>query len=574
MLSKTKLLQRWFLDHITSADEPYSLDPHQAKIVLDNHKNTLVTARAGSGKTRTIVAKCIYLLAHEKVNPEEIIIFAFNRKARAELNERLHLVQYQGNPILPPDINPATTFHAFAHHLLKDEPYQLAEATRTENFLKNVLALFLHKNQQTNREQRELLRELSRLEQFITRSEQLFFDDYTKLGQKISALTPSANRRELERNFNILNAYHAKMNELGLMNYNQMIAFATKKLHQNANLANAKNENTIANSDSAHANPENAIANFEDANTKNKTAIANLKSSNANLETTIANSPLAETKNFRYIFIDEYQDFSLLFLNLILALRENCPGSHLLAVGDDWQAINRFAGSDVKYFQNFSTYFPEDNIKLFIPTNYRSGKHIVENANYFMANSLRDFQGCKSGQKSRTEIKIMDIRKTPLSISEQTNIPLGIRQLLYDTLLIAVRNPNKSIKILSRNNMLSYKNWSLEKFAQLVRHNMKKQKLKTDNLTFSTIHKSKGLESDIVILLEVDDDKFPAPDRDGDLYKIFGETEATRKFDAYLLFYVAITRAKEKLFILTSTPPTHQKNSDNILNFLDDRFLT
>ncbi|MDO5481281.1 MAG: UvrD-helicase domain-containing protein [Candidatus Saccharibacteria bacterium] len=532
MLQKPRFIQRWFLDNITSDNKPYSLDSHQAKIVLDNHKNTLVTARAGSGKTRTVVAKCIYLLAHEKVNPEEIIIFAFNRKARAELNERLHLVQYQGNPILPPDINPATTFHAFAHHLLKDEPYQLAETTRTENYLKNTLALFLHKNQQTNREQRELLRELSRLEQFITRSEQLFFDDYTELKQKISALAPSAHRRELERNFNILNAYHTKMNELGLMNYNQMIAFATKKLTQNA------------------------------------------KSSNANSETTTANSPLAETKNFRYIFIDEYQDFSLLFLNLILALRENCPDSHLLAVGDDWQAINRFAGSDVKYFQNFSTYFPEDNIKLFIPTNYRSGKHIVENANYFMANSLHDFQGCKSGQKSRTEIKIMDIRKTPLSISEQINIPLGIRQLLYDTLLIAVRNPNKSIKILSRNNMLSYKNWSLEKFAQLVRHNMKKQKLETDNLTFSTIHKSKGLESDIVILLEIDDDKFPAPDHDGNLYEIFGETEATRRLDAYLLFYVAITRAKEKLFILTSTPPTRKKNSDNILNFLDDRFLT
>ena len=55
---------------------------------------------------------------------------------------------------------------------------------------------------------------------------------------------------------------------------------------------------------------------------------------------------------------------------------------------------------------------------------------------------------------------------------------------------------------------------------------------------------------------------------------VFGETEKTRELDAYLLFYVAITRAKEKLFILTSTPPAHRKNSKNILDFLDDKFLT
>ena len=559
MPKKTKQLQRWFEENITSAGETYSLDPNQAKIVLDSHKNALVTARAGSGKTRTIVAKCIYLISHEKVNPSEIVIFAFNRKARAELNERLHLVRYQGEPILPPDINPATTFHSFAHHLLNDDSYELADTARTENYLKNVLAFFLQKAQTDSQKsqhdlQRELLRELTRLQQFIARAEQLFFADYTELEQKISDLQPSATRRELERNLKILKAYHAKMSELGLLNYNQMIALAAEKLTQNAkfsthNLIPKKLPNNHSTPDSIPDDPT------------------------VTPDSTL-NPLLEKSQRFRYIFIDEYQDFSLLFLNLILALRANCPYSHLLAVGDDWQAINRFAGSDVKYFQNFSTYFPEDSVKLFIPTNYRSGKHIVENANYFMANSLHDFQGCKSGQKSRAKIIILDIRKTPIVISDQTKIPLGIRQLLYDTLLIAVRNPNKSIKILSRNNMLSYKDWPLEKFAGLVRHNMQKQGLDTDNLTFSTIHKSKGLESDIVILLEIDDDKFPAPDRDGDLYEIFGETEETRKYDTYLLFYVAITRAKEKLFILTSTPPTHKKHSDNILDFLDDKFLS
>lgn len=92
-------LQKWFKQNIREGGVPYQLDKHQAKIVLDSHKNTLVTARAGSGKTRTIVAKIIYLLTYQQIASEEIIVFAFNRKAAKEINERLTKISYKMSPL-------------------------------------------------------------------------------------------------------------------------------------------------------------------------------------------------------------------------------------------------------------------------------------------------------------------------------------------------------------------------------------------------------------------------------------------------------------------------------------------
>ena len=78
-MNKIHEVQAWFKRHVKTHDAPYLLDKHQANIVLDSHTNTLVTARAGSGKTRTIVAKITYLIANQHFTPEQIIVFAFNR---------------------------------------------------------------------------------------------------------------------------------------------------------------------------------------------------------------------------------------------------------------------------------------------------------------------------------------------------------------------------------------------------------------------------------------------------------------------------------------------------------------
>lgn len=459
-MNLTKETITWFKRHIKDGNTPYLLDKNQAKIVCDNHKNTLVTARAGSGKTRTIVAKIVYLLAHDKISPEEIIVFAFNRKACQEINERLTNIFYKNKPLFTTTPNIATTFHAFSYQILGGKAK-----------LENRLSIDGQDNQ------------------FIVRAEQQFFSDYQVLLEKINQ-TDEEIKPKLLLEFQNLKSYHRQLKINHKLNFNQLVALAAKKLE------------------------------------------------------TIKETP------YRYIFIDEYQDFSLLFLNLIKELRKTCKNAHLLSVGDDWQAINRFAGSNVEYFTHFEKYFPEDTIKLFIPTNYRSGKTIVKNANFFMSKALHDFAGCKFKNKTKSKIYYGKI----------TNYQT-------DTQAIIDIHHHKSIKILSRNNDLRYRNFSLEEFASRINP-------RDNSLSFSTIHKSKGLEADIVILLEIDPEKFPSKDKSNELYRIFGDTSSTLLADEVRLFYVALTRAKEKLYILSKNPKITKENKKyNFFSYLNPDFL-
>lgn len=511
MALKSKQLQSWFFQHIKDSGTPYGLDKNQAAIVLDTHQNTIVTARAGSGKTRTIVAKIIFLIAHEKIKPEEIIVFAFNKKARTEINERLAKITFDEQPIFASTPSIATTFHAFAYKTLGGKPV-IGNNIITEPHEDRLLKVILQKLTDKIPDEKEI----SLVKQFITRAEQQFFQDYHKLETKIQTLEDSETAALLAH---ALTIYHRYLKKHKLINFNQMVADASKSLA------------------SAYA--------------------------------------------YKYIFVDEYQDFSLLFLTLIKELIKHCKSPHLLVVGDDWQAINRFAGSNVEYFIHFEKYFTEDCKKLFIPTNYRSGKLIVKNANFFMDKALNDPAGCQSKNKIKSHIFLCDISKTPfdyckhkelvkkLTIKDDISPPLMLCQYLRVVLEVIKRHPGKTIKLLHRNNDFSFHGYTLELFTNIVKSLIKNPEL----ISSSTVHRSKGLESDIVVLFEIDTEKFPSKPKGNELFSIFGDNTEVQLADEHRLFYVALTRPKEALYILTkSAKNTTQKY--NFLNYLDDNFLT
>ncbi|MTV28710.1 AAA family ATPase, partial [Nitriliruptoraceae bacterium ZYF776] len=60
---------------------------------------------------------------------------------------------------------------------------------------------------------------------------------------------------------------------------------------------------------------------------------------------------------YRHILVDEFQDISLGRARLIKALKRQHPDARLFAVGDDWQSIYRFAGSDIHIMRNFGREF-------------------------------------------------------------------------------------------------------------------------------------------------------------------------------------------------------------------------
>jgi len=86
---------------------------------------------------------------------------------------------------------------------------------------------------------------------------------------------------------------------------------------------------------------------------------------NAKLEHLMNEGRRVQLNELKWLMVDEYQDFSQLFYSLIKAIRENNSDVKLFCVGDDWQAINAFAGSNLCYFADFRKYL--DHFGNFFP---------------------------------------------------------------------------------------------------------------------------------------------------------------------------------------------------------------
>ncbi len=98
-------------------------------------------------------------------------------------------------------------------------------------------------------------------------------------------------------------------------------------------------------------------------------------------------------KSLKWILIDEYQDFSRLFNDLITVIRKHNNNIRIFCVGDDWQAINSFAGSDLDYFEGFLENFEGAGIAPLL-MNRRSKSEIVECGNLLMK--------CKEGLPAKS----------------------------------------------------------------------------------------------------------------------------------------------------------------------------
>jgi len=283
--------------------------------------------------------------------------------------------------------------------------------------------------------------------------------------------------------------------------------------------------------------------------------------------------------NLKWLLIDEYQDFSELFFNLIQAVRRFNPSVRIFCVGDNWQAINSFAGSDLCYFDGFQDFFPDASL-LDLRNNYRSQPMIVEQGNQFMAKLGGEFSISKSDRRPQCLEKYMvnsvfiEQRENIISKDnpdyrflsfikhrgELKNIDIGAtmaRQLkLCYQLMMRHSLTDTNFMILNRTNYLSYGYDNLDKFKR----KLKKCFLTEDISMFNnfdrqvqcmTAHKSKGAEADVVILLNVNEYKYPNIHPDNQLYTILGDTPEGGYQEEERLFYVAITRAKQCLYILT-----------------------
>jgi DNA helicase-4 len=282
-------------------------------------------------------------------------------------------------------------------------------------------------------------------------------------------------------------------------------------------------------------------------------------------------SGVGDLKSLRYIMIDEYQDFSELFYNLIAAIRKQNPQALFFCVGDDWQAINGFAGSDLRFYEDFHQFFQPSH-KLNIATNYRSATSIVDIGNKLM-------QGLGTPARAHKTmsgiVNIADMSSFEPTPTEQENYPgdnitPAILRLINKTI-----KQGKKVVLLSRKNSLPWyvnytrlrnrsRNSTLPKFLELVRSYLPEESRKL--VTISTAHKYKGLQEDVVIILDAIPRCYPLIHPNLMFTRVFGDSIESVVNEERRLFYVALTRAVETLFIVTES-----KNSSPFLEELNSR---
>lgn len=218
--------------------------------------------------------------------------------------------------------------------------------------------------------------------------------------------------------------------------------------------------------------------------------------------------------NYKYIIIDEFQDTSLNRFKLIDAIMKQ-NNAKIFVVGDDYQSIYRFSGCNLDIFLNFNKLVNNLNI-INLDYNYRNPKEIIDVANSFI-------------MKNKNQIK------------KET---------------ICLKNINKPIKICFYKN----KRTAIEKILKYIdtkylilgRNNKDKDLFNIQDKPFLTIHKSKGLEENNIILINLtnNNNSLPSKIKNHKLINKIIKTDYYPYEEERRLFYVALTRTRNNIYLL------------------------
>ena len=233
---------------------------------------------------------------------------------------------------------------------------------------------------------------------------------------------------------------------------------------------------------------------------------------------------------WKYILVDEFQDISPKRAELIKYLRDRSLEASLFCVGDDWQAINGFAGSELIYTIKFNELIGECDI-ICLDKTFRFDNKLSDVASRFITkNPLQCSKEISTLVQNNSPSVILRAIKDSDYLSEVNDIINGLTE-------------NSSVLILERNKLGS--NFKLSDL------NVDRNKYKIKQMK---IHSSKGLEADYVIIKEVTNGNAGIP-------SLIPNTKITNallsKDDSFphseerRLFYVALTRAKKKCYIIT-----------------------
>ncbi|MCR5314387.1 MAG: UvrD-helicase domain-containing protein [Bacteroidaceae bacterium] len=247
-------------------------------------------------------------------------------------------------------------------------------------------------------------------------------------------------------------------------------------------------------------------------------------------------------KEYDMILVDEFQDISVDRFRLLQSLRRKQPLTKLYCVGDDWQSIFRFSGSDLSLFNSFEDYFGYTE-KCKIEKTYRFGEPLIKLSSDFILQN--QFQVPKTVQPS-------DINSNTNLYIEEFNEEKDSHWLLLKSIIKKI-NPQESVMLVGRYHSDANfipSNYIIERDQK---YNVTKVRIDGKEMSYNTIHSAKGLEADNIILVNCSQERNGFPSRVSDdpiLGYVLSKPETYPYAEERRTFYVAITRAKKNVYVL------------------------
>ena len=481
--------------------ENHPLDSEQRKAIYDPARFNLTVAGAGSGKTTTILGKILYLLQSGFASPPEILVLSFTHDSATELRERFLREYYQtfAEQILlrkspPPDIT-IETFHSLALKLLRKLwPDFSVETNELNSDLLESKSTSIHELKT------EKAHDLDSNKDNILESDS---DD----DNQASIIREFLDLHELDSATLPLIA-----SKFSSLEYSKLFLEVSEK-YQRELFGLLENHQTTF---------SGLI----------KLAIRYLRSGQIKTQ-------------YRYIIVDEYQDLSALRQEFLHLLVESSQ-ANLFAVGDDWQAIYGFSGSRVDFTLNFRKFWGDFSLHRISKT-YRFGPTLAKLSSNFIMQDRAQIRKQIQSQKEDLLEPVVEI------CGDSERLDLEVLTHYFESL-----PEYSSILLLGRFNVDQFRLLHCTQF-NLSSNGVVFRPRPDLKICFLTVHQSKGLEADYVILLNNREAKlgFPAHVKDTplktELVKIAEELglDQASANEERRLFYVALTRAKKQVILLT-----------------------
>ena len=250
--------------------------------------------------------------------------------------------------------------------------------------------------------------------------------------------------------------------------------------------------------------------------------------------------------SYNYVIVDEYQDISQARYRLLAEMRQQ-KDFHLFCVGDDWQSIYRFSGSDIGFILHFEKYWGASEISR-IETTYRFPQSLISVSSSFIM---------KNPEQKRKRLKsaVADHGFSMEKITGYTDaysvefLAERLKELPKGSSVLFLGRYRFDIKILDGQRQFSY-----QYSTALGRTEVTFIRRPDLQISFMTIHSSKGLQADYVFLLnnKAHGMGFPSQIADAPILQLLLDNCDHYPFaEERRLFYVAITRAKKKVWLVT-----------------------